>query len=257
MIPYSTPRAFSEDVDAQFIAVRDFSHSMCLMEAKLALVANEIRNPVVIDTETQTEEFRKREIFRLKDQLDSLWYTKWPSFLPRDAPDYSGKLEDSIRVVLEHVSIANGHSEALSLILLQALLKFSACSVYLHTSMYPRQRLSNSLKIKFEIADRCTKILSLASAAIEAHSLDHYHLMFPVFLAGYAAIHEDTKAEATKLMQTLEGTGISANATKSRELLVAVSKEQRARFLVGQNAEEVDWMEVAASKGIRIVNFGL
>jgi len=108
-----------------------------------------------------------------------------------------------------------------------------------------------------EIAHRCANILSLASAVVEAQNFDQHHIVFPIFVAGVAAQDTDAKVHAINLIRAMEGTGISRNATRSRELLVAVCEEQRARVMAGGHASEVDWITLAKSRGLGVVNFGL
>lgn len=86
---------------------------------------------------------------------------------------------------------------------------------------------------------------------------DHHHLIFPIFLAGFASEDTETKTRAISLMRLMEGTGISRNATRSRELLAAVYDEERQRVLAGGRPEEVDWIDLAKVKGMGVVNFGL
>lgn len=76
-------------------------------------------------------------------------------------------------------------------------------------------------------------------------------------MAGFATPDLEAKMHAINLMRAMEGTGISRNATRSRELLVAVCEEQRARAMAGDNPEDVDWISFAKSRGLGVVNFGL
>jgi hypothetical protein len=101
------------------------------------------------------------------------------------------------------------------------------------------------------------KILSVADAAVALQNYDQHQLVFPVFIAGIASPDPEAKSRAIALLRVLEGTGISRNATRSRELLSTVFEEQRIRVLNGGRAEEVDWIDVAKVKGMGVVNFGL
>ena len=76
-------------------------------------------------------------------------------------------------------------------------------------------------------------------------------------MAGFASADPVTQTRAIELLKVMEGTGISRNATRSRELLSMVFDEQRAKVLSGGRAEEVDWIDVSRAKGMGVVNFGL
>jgi len=123
--------------------------------------------------------------------------------------------------------------------------------------MFPGQQLQNTLDIQNEVAHRCSTILSLANSVVEAQNFDQHHVVFPIFVAGFATPDPDAKVHALKLMRAMEGTGISRNATRSRELLTAVCEEQRIRVMTGTRPEEVDWIVLAKARGMGVVNFGL
>lgn len=123
--------------------------------------------------------------------------------------------------------------------------------------MYPGQQFHNTPDLKTEVAHRCATIISLATAVVEAHNFDQHHIVFPTFLAGVATQDPDLKMCAINIMRAMEGTGISRNASRSCELLVAVCEEQRSRVMSGGHAEEVDWITLAKSRGLGVVNFGL
>lgn len=123
--------------------------------------------------------------------------------------------------------------------------------------MYPGQQFHNIPEIQDEVSQRCATILSLTTAVVDAQDFDRHHIVFPIFLAGFVTKEAEGKLHAINLLRAMEGTGISRNATRSCELLVAVCEEQRIRILSGGRAEEVDWITLAKSRGLGVVNFGL
>lgn len=123
--------------------------------------------------------------------------------------------------------------------------------------MYPGQQLHNNNAIRNEVSHACSNILSIATATVESQNFDRHHVVFPIFLVGFAIPDMDTKLHAINLMQAMEGTGISRNASRSRDLLVAVYEAQRLQAMSGGHAEEVDWISYARSSGMAVVNFGL
>lgn len=136
-------------------------------------------------------------------------------------------------------------------------MQFNASLIYLNTSMYPGQPAHNSPDIRNDVEHLCANVLSLATAVVDSHNYDQHHIVFPTFLAGYATHDADKKVHAINILGAMEGTGISRNATRSRELLVAVCEEQSSRVMNGACPEEVDWISLAKSRGLGVVNFGL
>ncbi|CAD0084070.1 unnamed protein product [Aureobasidium vineae] len=129
--------------------------------------------------------------------------------------------------------------------------------VYLHTSMYRGQRIYMTSTQRKEVANHCRHILSMAALVVAERGTEQHHIIFSVFLAGVNSANDHDKNRAIGIMRAMEGTGISCNVTKSRELLEAVCAEQRARADFGGNAAEVDWVSFAKERGFRIVNLGL
>ena len=137
-----------------------------------------------------------------------------------------------------------------------AQLQFSIISLYLHSSMYPGQRL-RSVRYRDEDDYHCSFILTTASKAVANRDIHNHHMVTAIFLAGCVTTVPQEKLLATELLQAMEGTGISRSVSRSLELLRHVQSEQLERQLTGRLAEEVDWIEVARERGIKSINFGL
>lgn len=137
-----------------------------------------------------------------------------------------------------------------------AQLQYSIISLYLHTSMYPGQRLQ-STRYRDEDAYHCSFVLSTASKAVASQDTANHHMVTAIFLAGFATTIPHEKVLATELLQAMEGTGISRSVSRTLELLRTVQNEQLDRQVTGRLAEEVDWLQVAQEKGIKSINFGL
>lgn len=129
--------------------------------------------------------------------------------------------------------------------------------VYLHTSMYRGQRMHMTSAQRKEVANHCRHILAMAALVVAEKSTEQHHIIFAVFLAGVNCANDHDKNRAIGIIRAMEGTGISCNVTKSRELLEAVCAEQRERVQFGGNAAEVDWVSFARHRGIRLVNLGV
>lgn len=129
--------------------------------------------------------------------------------------------------------------------------------VYLHTSMYPGQRNHLSSAQRKEVANHCRHILSMAALVVAEKGTEKHHIILSVFLAGVNSASDHDKNRAIGIIRAMEGTGISCNVTKSRELLEEVCTEQKERVQFGGSATDIDWVSFAKERGIRLVNMGL
>ncbi|KAH0000793.1 hypothetical protein KCU78_g15200, partial [Aureobasidium melanogenum] len=138
-----------------------------------------------------------------------------------------------------------------------ASFQYSTAMVYLHTSMYKGQRNHMSTAQRKEVANHCRHILAMAALVIAEKGTEQHNIIFCVFLAGVNSVNDHDKNRAIGIIRAMEGTGISCNVTKSRELLEAVCMEQRERAQFGGNVADIDWVSFAKESGIRLVNMGL
>ncbi|KAH0174503.1 hypothetical protein KCU67_g729, partial [Aureobasidium melanogenum] len=179
-------------------------------------------------------------VTRFRDELYSSWNMRYPAFLPRNSPEAGTRLPTLSRTIFNFAS-----------------LQYSTTMVYLHTSMYRGQRMHTSQVQRKEIAVHCRHILALATQVMVAKATEQHHIIFPVFLAGVNSTNDHDRNRAIGIIRAAEGTGISQNATKSRELLKAIGAEQRYKARYGGNATDIDWISFAREHGIRLLNIGL
>ena len=141
----------------------------------------------------------------------------------------------------------------------QAFLLYQAAMIYSRTSMFPQQRRysGTSQDVHSDTERRVLSIIALASEAVEAGHLDRRHLVFPLFIAGYATLQPDAKVKALDLISAFESTGIGQNTARTRRLLKVVYEEQRRAYDAGGRMEDVDWLTVARDRGLTVVNCGL
>jgi hypothetical protein len=147
---------------------------------------------------------------------------------------------------------------------LQALSLYHATMIYSRTSMFPGQRiapLSNGPStLQADTEHRCSSIVEMAAAYItpglptQHHSR---HIIFPLFLAGMASTNALIKTRAVSVMTTLTAGGIGQNTFMTRTLLQAVIQEQNEMLRMGRRMEEVDWLELAEERDLRVANCGL
>lgn len=119
--------------------------------------------------------------------------------------------------------------------------------------MYPGQTPAG-MSVQSQVAAYSSNILALANANIDNPRLDCFNIVFPVFMAGFAATDPDVKVQAIRLICAMENTSAGRNTSRSRELLVAVCEEQRRR---NGAPWSVDWVTFSRECGLELVNFGL
>lgn len=132
--------------------------------------------------------------------------------------------------------------------------------IYTRTSMYPGQRLIQSMNQPNLVADteaRVDVILSVASHIAQEQAWDQRHIIFPIFMAGFATKQSDSKVRAIELIRLFEGSGIGQNTSTTRKLLTAVCEEQAQSIAAHRSMEEVDWLCVLGDRGLRVSNCGL
>lgn len=100
-------------------------------------------------------------------------------------------------------------------------------------------------------------ILLLGTSLIEAGRFDERFIILPVFLAGIATRRPDSKVRALDLIRAFEASGIGHNTVRTRKLLAAVYEEQSMAMSHERCPEHVEWLIVAAQRGLGISNCGL
>lgn len=224
--------------DSEFMAVHGLVLRLFTISAELSQLAQGMR---------QTSRQPDVAISDLEDQVDIFynkmrneWLTRCPNMM---RPDTHSAMPKNLPL------IARSTFEF-------AQLQYSVSAIYLHTSMYPGQRLV-SARNREEDAYHCSSILSMASKAIANKDTSNHHMVPAIFIAGFATQSQHEKVLAMELLQAMEGTGISRSVSRSLELLRLVVNEQMARQAAGGLAEEVDWIDIAQQRGIKCINFGL
>lgn len=246
--------------------IYELANQICIQGAKLCQLATKLRAEAAVqDTHGSSRQIlaaRIQQVTQFQNELYATWHRSFPHYLSPPNTEYAvSQLPLLARIFFEYVSGSMTFQFPLfstkTLTLNQAQLQFSTNVIYSNSSIYPGQPFHLSATQSQETRLHSLKILSIADAAVRSQNYDHHQLVFPLFLTGFAATDMETKSRAISLMRVMEGTGISRNPTRSRELLVAVCEEQRLRVLRGGRAEEVDWISFARAKGMSVVNFGL
>jgi GNAT superfamily N-acetyltransferase len=126
--------------------------------------------------------------------------------------------------------------------------------------MFLRQRsipVANQQDLLTDTEQRILSIIALATAQLQARHFHHRHVIFPLFIAGYATTQPDVKIQALDIIKAFEGHGIGQNTFTTRKLLSAVYEEQRKVAESGGRMEDVDWIKVARDRSLTVVNCGL
>lgn len=126
--------------------------------------------------------------------------------------------------------------------------------------MFPGQRripVANQMNIHADTEQRVLAIISVATSQLEQGQLDRRHIVFPLFMAGFATTQPDVKIQALDIMKTYEGSGIGQNTYRTRQLLAAIYEEQRRKADEGGRMEDVDWLTIARERSLMALNCGL
>ena len=112
-------------------------------------------------------------------------------------------------------------------------------------------------EVHADIEYRVMCIINIAITQLEACSVEKRHIVFPLFMAGFATRQPDVKIQALDIIRRLETTGIAQNTYRIRQLLSAVYEEQRRAADSGGRMEDVEWLAVAKERSLMVVNCGL
>ena len=108
-----------------------------------------------------------------------------------------------------------------------------------------------------EVARCVLEILALSERVIHRRQFEYRFIVFPLFMAGFAAVVPGEKRRAEEIMITMEHEGVGNNTRATRELLQAVYERQRETSMNMRRILNVDWIEVMHERGLQVVHFGL
>ena len=123
--------------------------------------------------------------------------------------------------------------------------------------MWPTQRLDTSPDYDTEIAVASNQILQMTRRILSDGRVDCRFLVFPVFMAGYAASDGGQKATALELIECMQKDSIGRNTSATKKALGLVYEKQNERFMTTGQSLDIDWMDVIGDQHMLIVNFGL
>ena len=137
-----------------------------------------------------------------------------------------------------------------------ARLQYSVLQLYLHTSIYPYQRLDGDT-FAAEDTEHCTYIIDTVRQSFVFNDKENHHLAPALFLAGAATKNLTEKAAALIMLQEMEHAGLSGAVARVRHILELVVREQAKKEISGGSADEVDWIELSKEHGLKNVVFGM
>lgn len=221
------------------LAIRNLRMRMIQFTAELVPVARAMRKEVC-ESGVSGE--------KLQDQIRELGVklrTEWSAACPRilESCDGAAVLSsmdlDVQRLVLSGFELAKMH--------------YSALTLYIHTSMYSKQRL-HSGRYQEEDAYHCSRILSVGSTAVANHNKEHYHTA-AVFLAGITSKVIKERAQAMDVLDVLSGQLPEYLLDNTWALLSLIQEKQLLAEMSWSRAEEVDWIDEGKELGKKLSHF--
>jgi hypothetical protein len=122
--------------------------------------------------------------------------------------------------------------------------------------MYPSQAISLSPSQLQDIDDAIEAILAIARDVIRAgRCAEGSFLIFPLFLAGYAASSTNLKNCVTQSLAVMGGFFVGHNISIFKQMLLEIYQEQENMKLISMRGLGVDWKEYMSKRSCRIINF--
>ena len=123
--------------------------------------------------------------------------------------------------------------------------------------MWATQQVDSPSSHGNEVTQCSSEILALANDIIQRRRFDYRFIVFPVFIAGFAATSNADKMLALEVITKMEQESIGNNTRATRKLLQAVYEKQNANMARLGHARDVDWIELMHDRSLDVVSFGL
>ena len=223
--------------------VLQLNYEVTMRAAKLGFPAQELRREMAYMTEEMSSQqphantkLRQTRVYELQESLRALWLVEPVTRITQSLKS----LPLRSKQLFEHATILYG-----------------ACIIYSHTSMWPTQRLDTGPEFDVEISQAVSEILHTAGNIVDTGRFEVRSIIFPLFMAGFASIDDHQKSLAMDLITIMEKEKIGGNTAATRNALQVVYERQKQRFMHTGHSLDVDWIEVIAELGVRILDFGL
>lgn len=269
-IPAASPAApYMSNEAAVFPAILNLRRNVMIYTAKMAQLAQTLRAEAASRRAISPGAYARWQAAtaQAQSELSTAWAQAYPDFLAPESPEAGHSLPHRVRYVFEQVSSRQVTRRSRNVTprwsdanVTQAYLLYQAATIYSRTSMFPTQRhaahpAADSSHTDVERRVMC--ILAVASSTLEAGNLAARHVVFPLFMAGFATLQADAKVKVLELIAAFETSGIGTNTARTRRLLKAVYEEQRMAYDAGGSMGDVDWLAVARERKLTVVNCGL
>lgn len=140
---------------------------------------------------------------------------------------------------------------------LQLSILFHTSLLFTCTSFGHIQGAQIETGLEKEIQQHINAILHFAEKMItQSRRNGPLFLTFPLFLSGAVTSSHSDKMIALKLLEKLGRTDLGYNAAATSSMLRIVCETQLQHSRSGGSVREIDWSEVAANHGFRLVNYG-
>lgn len=221
-----------------FLQVHKLSLLIFQLYAEQSQLSLDMRRNVHAGQSNVTD--RQRQVEELSIRHQRMWNMHCPVF-PED-PHNPFSLENQPAIIQGTFHFAR--------------LQYSVLSLYLHSSMYPQQRLESSQYAEVD-AEHCAYIIKAAQASVVSQDTENHHLAPGLFIAGFVSRDPAQKQEALTLLRQLSLAGLSGAVRRVYHLLDLAIKEQVQKEATGGRAEEVDWVDWSRKNSVKYVVLGM
>lgn len=132
-----------------------------------------------------------------------------------------------------------------------------ACLIYAHTSLFPGQLRYPAPDSKLHITTCVTEILQAARFVASQEHVDPRFMIFPLFIAGFAASEPAEKDLALTMIRAVEQHSFGGCTQSVRELLEIIYEKQRVAILRTGDSTLVDWVEEIELRGQPPIIYGI
>jgi hypothetical protein len=132
-----------------------------------------------------------------------------------------------------------------------------ACVIYAHTSLFPEQIRDPAPDSIVQIRTCVTEILQAAHTIVSRELIDPRFIVFPLFMAGFAATEPAEKDLALTMIRTAEQHSFGSCTQSVKRLLEIIYEKQRVAILRTGDSSSVDWVEEMEQRGQPPIIYGI
>ncbi|KAL3457772.1 hypothetical protein BJX64DRAFT_280365 [Aspergillus heterothallicus] len=230
MGPEGSGMMYAEEYDVLLLIMRLHRESLKIA-VRLGLFAAEMR---------RAKQPQMELVYRELDGLRGAFRRQWTSHEIRFLIEGHGNLPKRSQQCFQQLSVL-----------------FHAALLFSYTSVWRGQSLSSGVEHDKEVQHHAEATLQLAERMI-AHGQNSgpLFLTFPLFLSGVISLSSGLKMMALELLSNLGESELGYDAATTNSTLQVVCETQAQHSREGGYMQHVDWREVLANHGLRLVNYG-